>query len=348
METDILEDLFGEDEPVSNEVRSNIENALDEMVSDYNGEGRISPVNENLEAEQRFTEDVENAEIPRISLPSDFDKHGISVLRIPNFVNTVCNPYFPAYFDPKDELDENETLDSEVFRTKLENTIRWRINSETKQKESNSRIVKWSDGSMSLQIGKNMYQLSCKEVDGNSYLYHYGKNGYVEGKGRISNQMSIRPFSTNTKEHKKLTAAFIGKHHKETRIRLMTTTEDPEKKKLLLELEEKEKMKAEKREKNKRRVALEKEKDNPYYSSARSGLSVLSKHSENEEDELDDKEYDEEGDESEEESVEDEDEEALEQKILEAKRSFFEDSDTEEPQSQNKSVRKVLESDDEQ
>lgn len=71
--------------------------------------------------------------------------------------------FFPRPFDPttyEDEIEEDEVLDEEGrARTKLkvENTVRWRSvkdeegnevkdEFDTPMRESNARIVKWSDG----------------------------------------------------------------------------------------------------------------------------------------------------------------------------------------------------------
>jgi hypothetical protein len=71
-------------------------------------------------------------------------------------------------FDPEtyeDEIDEEETLDEEGrarLKLKVENTIRWKevMDKEgTIKKESNARLVRWSDGSYSLHLGSEIFDV---------------------------------------------------------------------------------------------------------------------------------------------------------------------------------------------
>ena len=61
----------------------------------------------------------------------------------------------------QDEEGRNRT------KLKVENTIRWRaVEDEDKNvvRQSNARVVKWSDGSLSLHLGRSIWQLSSKTV----------------------------------------------------------------------------------------------------------------------------------------------------------------------------------------
>lgn len=66
---------------------------------------------------------------------------------------TLCvfyRPFDPQYYE--DEFEDEEMLDEEGrtrLKLKVENTIRWRTRRDEEGneiKESNARIVKWSDG----------------------------------------------------------------------------------------------------------------------------------------------------------------------------------------------------------
>ena len=74
----------------------------------------------------------------------------------------------PRPFDPQtyeDEIDEEETLDEEGrarLKLKVENTIRWRTNFDKDGnaiQESNARMVRWSDGSLSLYLGSEAFDV---------------------------------------------------------------------------------------------------------------------------------------------------------------------------------------------
>lgn len=65
----------------------------------------------------------------------------------------------------EDEIDEEETLDEEGrarLKLKVENTIRWRDDIDKDGnpiKLSNARFVKWSDGSLSLHLGSEIFDV---------------------------------------------------------------------------------------------------------------------------------------------------------------------------------------------
>ena len=62
------------------------------------------------------------------------------------------------------------------MKLKVENTIRWRnvVDKDgNQQKESNARVVKWSDGSMSLHLGSEIFDIHKQQILGgdNNHLY---------------------------------------------------------------------------------------------------------------------------------------------------------------------------------
>lgn len=62
------------------------------------------------------------------------------------------------------------------MKLKVENTIRWRNNVDKDGnmiKESNARIVKWSDGSMSLHLGSEIFDIHKQHLlqGDNNHLY---------------------------------------------------------------------------------------------------------------------------------------------------------------------------------
>lgn len=81
---------------------------------------------------------------------------------MPNFLSVETRPFDPSTYE--DEIDEEETLDEEGrarLKLKVENTIRWKeINTATEtKKQSNARFVRWSDGSMSLHLGSEIFDV---------------------------------------------------------------------------------------------------------------------------------------------------------------------------------------------
>lgn len=62
-------------------------------------------------------------------------------------------------------MEEEETMDEEGrarLKLKVENTIRWRTTFDDKGnaiKESNARMVRWSDGSLTLHLGSEIFDV---------------------------------------------------------------------------------------------------------------------------------------------------------------------------------------------
>ena len=92
-------------------------------------------------------------EIPYIRADVGKEFHFV---KLPNFLSVEPRPFDPETYE--DEIDEEETLDEEGrarLKLKVENTIRWRTAFDKEGnafKESNARMVKWSDGSLSLYL----------------------------------------------------------------------------------------------------------------------------------------------------------------------------------------------------
>lgn len=82
---------------------------------------------------------------------------------MPNFLSVDTRPFDQETYE--DEIDEEETLDEEGrarLKLKVENTIRWREVPDDEGnilKESNARLVKWSDGSYSLHLGSEIFDV---------------------------------------------------------------------------------------------------------------------------------------------------------------------------------------------
>lgn len=106
------------------------------------------------------------------------------MLRLPNYVKYELRPFDPdSYVDVKPEEDKGGKVAADrslSIQMEISNTLRWRwvqrpdgkyvsnmvsyfaflIVVNDKVRQSNSRIIKWDDGSMSLQLGKELYDIS--------------------------------------------------------------------------------------------------------------------------------------------------------------------------------------------
>ena len=112
------------------------------------------------EPEEPVPETKIEHEIPYIRADVGKEFHFV---KLPNFLSVEPRPYDPETYE--DELEEEETLDEEGrarLKLKVENTIRWRTAFDKDGnafKESNARMVKWSDGSLSLHLGSEIFDV---------------------------------------------------------------------------------------------------------------------------------------------------------------------------------------------
>ncbi len=63
----------------------------------------------------------------------------------------------------------NDIENKAFFTLKVENTIRWRNAKDDEGndiKESNARVVRWSDGTMSLLLGAEVFDIHKTKIDG--------------------------------------------------------------------------------------------------------------------------------------------------------------------------------------
>ncbi|PWN22728.1 Leo1-domain-containing protein [Microstroma glucosiphilum] len=109
------------------------------------------------------------ATIASISLPHVAQRFTPShMVRLPHFLRTASSVYErEKYIDEredamvreKEEADADEKLRDVERRLRCDNTVRWKLD-ENGNRVSNSRFVKWSDGSWTLQVGNEQFDVS--------------------------------------------------------------------------------------------------------------------------------------------------------------------------------------------
>ena len=170
----------------------------------------------------------------------------------------------PTAFDEA-EYDENE--EEEQYRGYMHNMVRWRyVRDENGDlvrdgedgslvRESNTKLVKWSDGSFTLHIGKEAFDI--QNVNSSTSDGFTGLNGYVylsqkatfqnvdkgedhneedqnggtvlECIGPVGSRLVAKPSSLQSESHKSLTVAVRQRTVKRAKIAQYMTEEDPEK-----------------------------------------------------------------------------------------------------------------------
>lgn len=149
------------------------------------------------------------------------------LVRLPNILRFQPRPFTAENYDEDDDAVEA----GESGSVKGANVIRWR-ESASGERQSNARIVKWSDGSMTLHVGDEV--LTTKQVavpEGSTHLYTKHKDSNLECHGVIKHKLTMAPASRESKTHQALSKSIAQNHTKTKRIQNYTTTEDPERKK---------------------------------------------------------------------------------------------------------------------
>lgn len=170
-----------------------------------------------------------------------------------------------------DEVEYDEKLEEELYKGYVHNMVRWRYKRDGNGdvvreggdadggvvRESNTKLVKWSDGSFTLHIGKEAFDI--QNVDSSTSGGFSGLNGYVylsqkatfkneenddddEGDeaelqnggtvleciGPVASRLVAKPSSLQSESHKSLTVAVRQRTVKRAKIAQYMTEEDPE------------------------------------------------------------------------------------------------------------------------
>jgi len=185
--------------------------------------------------------------------------------KLPNFVNINPEAYDNVTYDPEEE--------EQTFNGYVHNIMRWRYIQDPNtgelvrdeqgklKRESNSRVVKWSDGSLTLHVGTEVFEFdsfpkratkssiksNCTtdtynpkfptQFPGNGYLYLSQKANsttdqkplgtVLECMGPIESKLIPKP-SLRSEAHKNLTLAVRQRNQRGSKIAEYVTQVDPE------------------------------------------------------------------------------------------------------------------------
>ncbi|KAF9005973.1 Leo1-like protein-domain-containing protein [Cyathus striatus] len=221
-----------------------------------------------------------NVTFPNIPVPKSSDAN-LWVIRMLNFMKVDSKPFHPdTYMGPEHEDEEGQQAESlreksMTIKLKVENTVRWRwIKNAAGQdvRQSNSRIIRWSDGSLSLRLGKELFDITqqvdisagiprqligagASQSQSQSQTQHSSSQSQTAGKSQgltylvaqhkrsqvlqseavITGSMSLRPTDMQSETHRMLVRAVGQKHNKVARLRMAPDpTMDPEREKMEL------------------------------------------------------------------------------------------------------------------
>ncbi|TGZ65684.1 hypothetical protein CRM22_005737 [Opisthorchis felineus] len=169
------------------------------------------------------------------------------LVKMPNFLSVETRPFDPNFYE--DELDEDEVLDEEGrtrLKLKVENTIRWRVaknDAGDVVHESNARIVRWSDGSLSLHLGDEIFDIHKVDIHADyNYLFIREGSG-LQGQSSLRTKLTFRPHSTDSFTHRKITLSLADKTNKSQKVKILPVAgADPESNRIALVKREEEKL----------------------------------------------------------------------------------------------------------
>merc|ERR1711874_48183 len=183
------------------------------------------------EEEDQVPETRIDVEVPKISTDLGRELHFV---KLPNFLSVESRPYDQETYE--DEMDEEMTQDEEGrarLKLKVENTIRWRqgVDKESglPKMESNARVVRWSDGSLSLHLGSEIFDVHKQPLQSDFNHLFIRQGTGLQGQAVFRTKLSFRPHSTDSQTHKKMSLSMADRSSKTSGIKVISQVGvDPE------------------------------------------------------------------------------------------------------------------------
>ncbi|KAM3717279.1 RNA polymerase-associated protein [Dirofilaria immitis] len=180
-----------------------------------------------------------------------FTDEGLYFVKFPNFLSIEPRPFDQDHYE--DEFDEDDLLDEEGrtrLKLRVENTIRWRYMLDDDgniQKQGNSKIVRWSDGTMSLYLGGEIFDVMIQPMQLDNHLFLRQGAG-LQGHAVFKEKLVFRPHSTDSITHRKVTLSMADRSNKSQKVKVLTAVgSNPESKKAEIVRKEEERMRAQSR-----------------------------------------------------------------------------------------------------
>ena len=208
-----MRDLFGSDEE---EVGEGERKEESQGAEKRDGDAELR-LREQGEAEEEEEERVNEPLFVNVEMRDGLVPKTLTLAKLPNSLDIQPEVYRPS--DVEDGYDVP--------------MIRWRFrNGEI---ESNARIVTWSDGSRTLSVGKDMFQVKDINVGNeNSYLYVRHGQGLVQCQGKLNSKIVLNPIGISKKDRPRARTLRHVQH--KVKVKQTATLVDP-----VREREEKEK-----------------------------------------------------------------------------------------------------------
>lgn len=132
----------------------------------------------------------------KVTLPSpcnDLLKGPQRFLRMPQFIPVESAPYDAQKFEdqmtPDDLKDEQARGD---FVNRMKTTVRWREGKD-QVKETNARLIRWSDGSETFHVGEEAFDVMHHPVTDDQNQIYMRLESCYQTQGAITDKMTLRP-----------------------------------------------------------------------------------------------------------------------------------------------------------
>ncbi|KAM0260391.1 hypothetical protein ACHAQJ_002792 [Trichoderma viride] len=232
----------------------------DDLASDPEAYGEAEPRDYDGSQPRQETKDrivmAVQAYRHRIPKPSD---DSLRILRVPKFIRFLPEPYEEESFRPSEFDLENAKAEHP------KHVVRVRRDASTNEMKSNTNIYRWSDGSITISVGGEQYEVQKKALaPGRGQPYDEVKDGHYYAAaaelssnllmtvGHLTEQYTIRPNKAVGDNALSVLAermALASKSSASSEM-IIKTVVDPELQKKQAELAEKERMKAQRKREN--------------------------------------------------------------------------------------------------
>eukprot|EP00697_Spironema_sp_BW2_P007252 gnl/Spiro4/2148_TR1026_c0_g1_i1.p1 gnl/Spiro4/2148_TR1026_c0_g1~~gnl/Spiro4/2148_TR1026_c0_g1_i1.p1 ORF type:complete len:445 (+),score=125.31 gnl/Spiro4/2148_TR1026_c0_g1_i1:77-1336(+) len=163
----------------------------------------------------------------------------------------------PTPFDSATYEEEEAEIVTEDGKRRIrnrENVLRWRfskteVDPATNEplRESNARFVEWSDGSILLLVGNEVFDVNVQDISktDNSYVFSRWRHN-MQCHGKLRQKMAFRPISLESSSHRLLSDEMKNRGYMERnrKVRMVHTSVDPEQQKAQMEAAEEQRIRA--------------------------------------------------------------------------------------------------------
>lgn len=183
----------------------------------------------------------------------------MQLAKVPNFLKFIPEVYENETYEPTRWAIKNSKQRIPI------NVVRYRRNPDTGKMESNANIYRWSDGSLTIQVGEEHYEIQVKSQvppANKAYIPDRDAHRYVAAAqsaaeqlltvAHVNEEWAIRPDKQRVDEDTEILREKMGlaKGGLREGEMIITTNQDPELQKKQAEMAEKERLRAQRRRDN--------------------------------------------------------------------------------------------------